>query len=195
MLGAPNVRGQRCSQRSTDVGFTIRVCFTTLCEVQWLLATILRSAIFELAAEAAFVDRILMATSSPASGGKNRQRLVVAALLSILFLGVGLATATSAFSSEKPKQVDSALKTPEPGFKVRGAWAPSTAYLANDVISHEGATWVVREAFSSGATFSPDKLTIWAARRSYRRYRGHGTYRISGHSRTFWIDGCHRRQG
>lgn len=51
-----------------------------------------------------------------------------------------------------------------PGFTPRGAWAASTAYAVNDVLTYGGRTYRVASPFTSAATFSATNLQLWAER-------------------------------
>lgn len=50
------------------------------------------------------------------------------------------------------------------GFAARGTWAPSTAYVVNDIVTYNGATYRVTAAHTSGTTFSTANLEAWALR-------------------------------
>jgi hypothetical protein len=50
------------------------------------------------------------------------------------------------------------------GFSYKGAWAASTAYSVNDVVTNGGQTYVVTTAHTSPTTFATTNLGLWAAK-------------------------------
>lgn len=50
------------------------------------------------------------------------------------------------------------------GFTNRGAWAANTAYKRDDVVSYNGATYVVVTDHTSTASFDATKFNVWATR-------------------------------
>lgn len=48
-------------------------------------------------------------------------------------------------------------------FNLRGAWAPSTAYAVNDMVTYQGTSYVATTAFTSGPTFTPANWQVVAA--------------------------------
>ncbi len=50
------------------------------------------------------------------------------------------------------------------GFTPRGAWAPSTAYAVDDVLTNAGSSYRVNVAHTSGASFSTANLEAWATK-------------------------------
>lgn len=49
------------------------------------------------------------------------------------------------------------------GFNPRGAWAGSTAYAINDIVTYGGSTYRAKAAFTSTSTFNPANWDVWAA--------------------------------
>lgn len=49
------------------------------------------------------------------------------------------------------------------GFNPRGAWAASTVYAVNDIVTYAGSTYRVSTAHTSTTTFAPANFQVWAA--------------------------------
>ena len=50
-----------------------------------------------------------------------------------------------------------------PGINFRGAWAASTAYAVNDLVTYGGSAYIAPAAFTSGSSFNSANWLVFAA--------------------------------
>ncbi len=106
---------------------------------------------------------------TPAAGSNDATLATTAFVVARVGSGVGAAGpagaigATGAQGPAGAAGMTGATGAAGQGFNARGAWAATTAYAPNDIVTYGGQTYQASTAFTSGPVFNPATWNLWAA--------------------------------